>query len=278
VSTQTPSVLARILDSTRAELVRRKRELPQSALELRLGAAPDAGRLRRALTVPGISVIAEFKRRSPSAGTLRESANIAEIVDAYRHGGAAALSVLTEGPNFGGSLEDVRSARALCDLPILRKDFVLDEYQLLEARDAGADAVLLIVAALGPRELTRLHEGAVALGLDVLVEVHDRREIDVALGSGARLIGINNRDLRDFSVDVGRTSLLRGEIPEGITIVSESGIVDPAQLRSLEREGVDAVLVGESLMRAADPARALLELLGERRDASQADIVDTYRR
>ena len=278
MSTQTPSVLARILQSTRAELAERKRELPQPVLEARLeSAATDAGRLRRALTGPGMSVIAEFKRRSPSAGTLRDRASLAEIVGSYQRGGAAALSVLTEGPNFGGSLDDVRSARALCDLPILRKDFVIDEYQLLEARDAGADAVLLIVAALAPQQLTRLHERSLALGLDVLVEVHDRDEIDIALGAGARMIGINNRDLRDFSVDVGRTSLLCGAIPAGIAIVSESGIAEAAQLRSLERERVDAVLVGETLMRAADPARALRELLGERGEASPADTVDAQR-
>ncbi len=262
MSTQPPSVLARILDSTREELQRRKREVPAGVLQKRLAAQAPARSLRAALTTPGMSVIAEFKRRSPSAGELRDGADLLEIVAAYDRAGAAALSVLTEGPNFGGSLEDLRAARSLCELPILRKDFIVDAYQLLEARAAGADAVLLIVAALDADALQSLHEAALELGLEVLVEVHDRGEVDRALAAGARMIGVNNRDLRDFSVDVARTSSLRGAIPAGIAVVSESGIARAEQLRGLEREGVDAVLVGESLMRAADPARALRELLG----------------
>jgi indole-3-glycerol phosphate synthase len=263
VSAQPPSVLARILDSTRAELQLRKRDVPERELRERAATQAPARSLHGALTTPGMSVIAEFKRRSPSAGALRDAPDLGEIVTAYDRGGARALSVLTEGPNFGGSLEDLRAARALCELPILRKDFVVDGYQLLEARAAGADAVLLIVSALDAGELTELHESAIALGLDVLVEVHDRAEIDLALAAGARMIGVNNRDLRDFSVDVARTSSLRSSIPAGIAVVSESGIARAEQLRGLEREGVDAVLVGESLMRAPDPARALRELLGD---------------
>jgi indole-3-glycerol phosphate synthase len=262
VSPRTPSVLARILHSTREELQRRKRETPAEQLEDRLAAQSPPRSLSAALTAPGISVIAEFKRRSPSAGTLREGADPGDIAGAYQRGGASALSVLTEGPNFGGSLEDLRAARGRCELPILRKDFIVDTYQLLEARAAGADAVLLIVAALDADELTRLHGAARALGLDVLVEVHDREEVQRALAAGAELIGINNRDLRDFSVDVSRTALLRGSIPKGIAVVSESGIDGSGQLHSLESDGVDAVLVGEALMRAADPERALRELIG----------------
>jgi len=275
VTAPTPDVLARILQSTREQLGRRKREVPQRVLEQHLEQAAGAGQDARAATVgapsrslhvalkrPGIAVIAEFKRRSPSAGTLRDPADLQEIVRAYDRGGASALSVLTEEPNFGGSLDDLRAARQLTEMPVLRKDFIVDEYQLIEARAADADAVLLIVAALDVDVLARLHDAARALALDVLVEIHDRDELDRALGVGARLIGINNRDLRDFSVDVGRTSLLRGAIPEGVAVVSESGIAQAGQLRSLEQEGVDAVLVGESLMRAIDPQRALRELLG----------------
>jgi indole-3-glycerol phosphate synthase len=272
VNTDTPSVLARILQSTRDELSHRKRELPRETLEARLSAAGSRDaphRFHAALTEPGIAVIAEFKRRSPSGGTLRERADLAEIVGAYEHGGASALSVLTEQPSFGGSLGDLRAARARCSLPIVRKDFIVDDYQLLEALDAGADAVLLIVAALDQPTLASLHETARSLSLDVLVEVHDRGELDRALDVGSRLIGINNRDLRDFTVDVGRTAQLRGAIPAGIAVVSESGIARAEQLRSLEAEGVDAVLVGESLMRASDPARALRELIGERRDRAR---------
>lgn len=252
------TVLERILASTREEVDRRK-----SALPLReCGAPTDAGRFRKAITGPGIAVIAEFKRRSPSAGPLRERPQVREIVDAYARGGAAALSILTEGPHFEGSLEDLREARAECGLPILRKDFILDPYQLHEARLAGADAVLLIVAALAQPALEALFDEAGALGLDVLVEVHDGPELHRALAIGARLIGINNRDLRDFSVDVGRTSRLLGEVPPGVAVVSESGIAAPEQLRALESQGVQAVLVGETLMRAPDPAAALRDLRG----------------
>jgi indole-3-glycerol phosphate synthase len=210
-----------------------------------------------------VSVIAEFKRRSPSVGSLREAPELLEIVSAYERGGAAAISVLTEGEHFGGSLEDLREARGVCQLPILRKDFILDPYQLYEAKLAGADAVLLIVAALGDTELASLHEQALNLGLDVLVEVHDRDELERALSLGAKLIGINNRDLRDFSVDLGRTFQLLDAIPRDVSVISESGITEHAQLERLRSSGVRAVLVGERLMRAADPARALEGLRGE---------------
>ncbi len=219
---------------------------------------------RDALTRAGIGVIAEFKRRSPSAGLLREGSDVREMVGAYERGGAAALSVLTERANFDGSLEDLSVARDACALPILRKDFIVDPYQLQEARLGGADAVLLIVAALSDGDLRLLHSQASALGLDVLVEVHDPRELERALYCGAELIGINNRDLRDFSVDVQRTFDLLDGIPDGVAVVSESGISGPAQLRRLEDAGVDAVLVGESLMRAADPQAALSSLTGFR--------------
>ncbi len=258
-----PSVLDRILRTTREAVERRKRELPVTALAAEVGDTPRPRRsLYEALAQPGIGVIAEFKRRSPSAGTLRESAAAPEIVAAYARGGAAALSILTEEPNFGGSLADLRAARAACALPILRKDFTIDPYQLHEARAAGADAVLLIVAALHQPTLAALHCEAGELGLDALVEVHDRAELERALELGAQLIGINNRDLHDFSVDVERTFSLLGAIPDGVCVVSESGIAAAAQLRRLEQAGVQAVLVGETLMRAPDPAAALRELVG----------------
>jgi indole-3-glycerol phosphate synthase len=264
------SVLADILQSTRAELGRRRDERPEAELrELALAAAgtvaaTDGERsLRAALSRPGIGVIAAFKRRSPSAGVLREGADLSEIVRAYERGGADALSVLTEGPNFDGSLEDLRDARATCGLPVLRKDFIVDPYQLYEARLAGADALLLIVAALTPSDLRALRELARELRLDVLVEVRDANELGVALDAGADLVGINNRDLRDFSVDVERTFALLDAIPADVTVVSESGIGEPEQLARLQAEGVAAVLVGESLMRAPDPARALRALRAE---------------
>ncbi len=205
-------------------------------------------------------MIAEFKRRSPSAGALREDPDLRGIVSAYERGGAVALSVLTEGPNFDGSLEDLRAARAVCELPILRKDFIVDPYQLYEARAAGADAVLLIVAALGPQELESLNALARAIGLDVLMEVHDGEELRSALEPGANLVGINNRDLRDFSVDMERTTQLMDEIPPSVTVVSESGIATAEHLDRLQRAGVQAVLVGEALMRSPDPEAALRAL------------------
>jgi indole-3-glycerol phosphate synthase len=189
---------------------------------------------------------------------------VGEIVSAYQRGGASALSVLTEGLHFEGSLEDLRAARAACDLPVLRKDFIVDPYQLHEARAVGADAVLLIVAALSDGELVALHGQARELELDVLVEVHDREELRSALSAGADIVGINNRDLRDFSVDVERTFRLMGELPEGVVTVSESGIATAEQLRRLEDVGVQAVLVGGALMRAPDPEVALRALRGER--------------
>jgi indole-3-glycerol phosphate synthase len=263
MSTDTATILTRILESTRAEVTRRKHALPLAELAERAsgeGPVPAERRLRAALARPGLGVIAEFKRRSPSAGALRTDADVGTVVSAYERGGADALSVLTEGPNFGGSLEDLQAARAASGLPILRKDFIVDPYQLHEARAAGADAVLLVVAALSVEELAALHDGALALGLDALVEVHDEAELRGALEVGAELIGINNRDLRDFSVDVERTFRLREAIPAGVRVVSESGIATAAQLRRLEDARVDAVLIGGALMRAADPAAALQAL------------------
>jgi indole-3-glycerol phosphate synthase len=255
------SVLADILAGTRVELERRKRARPEAELrDQALAATGERRSLRDALNRPGIGVIAEFKRRSPSAGTLRAGADLAEMASAYERGGADALSVLTEGPNFEGSLADLRTARAACGLPVLRKDFIVDPYQLYEALLAGADAVLLIAAALAPSELRALRGLARGLDLDVLVEAHDAAELRVALDGGADLIGINNRDLRDFSVDVERTFALLGEIPAGVTVVSESGIGDAGQLARLQAAGVAAVLVGESLMRAPVPAEALRAL------------------
>ena len=262
MSAQPPSVLSRIVAETRAEVARRRAQQP-------LQDAPAQPRAQRrgfaeALRAPGIAVIAEFKRRSPSAGEIGDGAELASTVEAYARGGASALSILTEGPNFGGSLADLRTARALSELPLLRKDFIVDDFQLQESAAAGADAVLLIVAALAREELAPLHARARELGLDVLVEVHDRAELQTALELDARLIGINNRDLRDFSIDISRTEALLGDVPAGVTVVSESGIADSRQLRRLAERGVAAVLVGESLMRASDPAVALRELLGAR--------------
>ncbi len=255
------SVLERIVAQTRAELQRRKQARPLAGMPEPPQGTAAGPRFEAALRAPGLGVIAEFKRRSPSAGTLREHADLHEMLEAYEHGGAVAFSVLTEEANFDGRLQDLSDASSDHRLPVLRKDFIVDPYQLHEARSAGADAVLLIVAALSQEQLVSLSELARELLLDVLVEVHDSQELERALAAGSGLIGINNRDLRDFSVDVSRTEQLLGLIPRDVAVVSESGIGTVAQLRGLREAGVAAVLIGGSLMRAADPAQTLRSLL-----------------
>jgi indole-3-glycerol phosphate synthase len=257
------NVLERIVESTRADVRRRQASVPLHELEQALAHRDDRP-FSEALTRTGVSLIAEHKRRSPSAGTIREGATVADVVRAYERGGAAAVSVLTEGAHFAGSLDDLRIARESCDLPILRKDFIVDEYQVYETAAAGADALLLIVAALSHEELAALYGEAQSLDLDVLVEVHDERELDDALEVvDADVIGINNRDLTDFSVDLDRTYELLSEVPAGKTVVSESGIHSRDQLDDLERVGVDAVLVGEALMRSDDMEDAVRALVGQ---------------
>ncbi|MBW3607069.1 MAG: indole-3-glycerol phosphate synthase TrpC [Actinobacteria bacterium] len=257
------NVLDRIVASTREDVRRRREEVPLSRLESELAGRGDDRPFSEALTLPGVAVIAEHKRRSPSAGTIREGATVSDVVLAYERGGAAAISILTEGRHFGGSLDDLREARAASALPILRKDFIVDPYQLYESAAAGADAILLIVAALEPRVLGALYGEARALDLDVLVEVHDEDELERAREQlDADVIGINTRNLSDFSVDVERTFELLAHIPAGKTVISESGFHSREQLDALERVGVDGVLVGESLMRADDPGAALRALTG----------------
>ena len=254
------SRLDSIVQATRDEVERRKRERPLADLEREAERRPEGRPFHEALARPGTSLIAEHKRRSPSAGEIRAASSVTEIVRAFERGGAAALSILTEERHFGGSLDDLAEARAASDLPILRKDFTVDPYQLVEARAAGADAVLLVVGSLEGDALASLYQEARALDLDALVEVHDGEELEAALAIDADLIGINNRDLQDFSVDIAKTFDLLVDVPAGKTVVSESGIVYREQIEELERVGVDAVLVGETLMRAADPEAACREL------------------
>lgn len=262
------SVLDRIVDSTREEVARRRQAIPMADLEQQAAGTREDRPFSEALSRPGISVIAEHKRRSPSAGEIRSGATVTEIVEAYERGGAVAVSILTEERHFGGSLDDLREARAASALPILRKDFVVDPYQVYESAVAGADAILLIVAALDDDDLALLHREALDLDLDVLVEVHDEDELERALEVvDADLIGINNRDLVDFSVDVERTYELLSDVPTGKTVVSESGFQTREQLDDLERVGVDAVLIGETLMRAPDVESACRALTGEGADA-----------
>jgi indole-3-glycerol phosphate synthase len=258
------TALAELTRAAQAQVDRRREQVSLEELERAIAVRRDSRPFNEALAAPGMSVIAEYKRRSPSAGDFPRGADpIEDIVRAYERGGAAALSVLTESDHFGGSISDLRAARAVTDLPILRKDFTVDAYQLYEAAAVQADAVLLIVAALEPEELERLHGQARELDLDVLVEVHDREELEVALERlDADVIGINNRDLTDFTVDVDRTFELLADVPAGKTVVSESGISSRAQVEDLEAVGVDAVLVGEVLMRCDDPEVVCRELAG----------------
>jgi indole-3-glycerol phosphate synthase len=245
--------LERIVAATRVALADRRRAVPETEVRQAAAAraAAQAGRpFAQALARPGLSVIAEHKRRSPSAGLIREGVALEDVVGAYERGGAAALSILTETPNFGGTLDDLRCARAASPLPILRKDFIVDGYQVPESLAAGADAILLIVAALSAAELATLHADARSLGLAVLVEVHNARELDAAVAVGAALIGINNRDLTTLQVDIRTTYALLPRVPTGTVVVAESGFRSRAELDELANAGVDAVLVGEALMRA----------------------------
>jgi indole-3-glycerol phosphate synthase len=255
-------IIEQLIEGAREGVRERKRELPQAELEAQLSARGEDRPFQEALTRPGLSVIAEFKRRSPSKGDIAPGADVGVQVAAYERGGAAALSVLTDGPHFAGSLEDLRAARTAASLPIIRKDFIVDPYQLYEAAVNGADAVLLIVRALSDRELQGLYEEARALDLDCLVEVHDAEELERALEVDAEVIGINNRDLDEQRVDIQKTFELMPDVPAGKTVVAESGISGREELMELDRVGVDAVLIGGALMTAADPELKTRELTG----------------
>jgi indole-3-glycerol phosphate synthase len=254
------SVLDRILESKREEVAKlrpRATELERAAR----GADAPRGFARALQSSARPRVIAEFKRASPSKGRIREHADPAAIAKGYAAAGAAALSVLTDGPFFSGSIDDLQAARAAVSIPVLRKDFTIDPLQVIEARAIGADAVLLIVAALDDAALAELLAAAHEQGLDVLVEVHTRAELERALAQNAGLIGVNNRDLGSFRTDVGVTrELLRHA--RGARIVSESGLDSPEVIRELESHGAAAFLIGEALMRAADPGAELARLRG----------------
>jgi indole-3-glycerol phosphate synthase len=255
-------MIEQLISAARDGVEERRGQVSQADLESRLSARADDRPFREALVRPRLSVIAEFKRRSPSAGDISTSTAITDQVGAYERGGAAALSVLTDERHFGGTLEDLRAARSACDLPILRKDFIVDPYQLYEAAVNGADAVLLIVRALDDGELSSLYGEARRLDLDCLVEVHDGDELERALALDAEVIGINNRNLDEGTVDVATTYELMPDVPAGKTVVAESGISERAELEELERVGVDAVLIGTALMSALDPEALTRKLTG----------------
>jgi indole-3-glycerol phosphate synthase len=255
-------IIEQLIEGAREGVSARKREVPQAELEGQLSGRGQDRPFQEALTRPGLSLIAEFKRRSPSKGAIRPDADVASQVAAYERGGAAALSVLTDAPHFGGSLDDLRAARSAATLPILRKDFIVDPYQLYEAAVYGADAVLLIVRALDDRHLEDLYEEARGLDLDCLVEVHDSEELERALEVDVEVIGINNRNLDEQRVDIQTTFELMPDVPAGKTVVAESGISGREELFELERVGVDAVLIGGALMTADDPELKTRELTG----------------
>jgi len=264
----TGTYLDRILTQTVSDLAARKARRPRAELEGRAAEQPPPVSLRDSLAGPRVAVIAEIKRASPSRGVFPVAVAPAEVAHAYLAGGAAALSVLTDEPFFRGSLADLETVAAIAHdrerpAPVLRKDFVVDDYQLLEARAHGADAVLLIAAALDDARLRALLANATARGLDVLVEVHDEREMARAAAAGASLIGINNRDLRSFHVDLAVTERLAPLAPAGAVLVGESGIFTPEHVARLRRAGVQAVLVGESLIVAPDRVAAVRALRGE---------------
>ena len=258
------TILDEILAHKREELETARGQRPAADLAEGARRAPPARGFRRALCeAPEPRVIAEVKRRSPSKGEIRPGLDPVACAKAYAEAGAAAISVLTDEHFFGGHLDHLGAVRAAVDLPLLRKDFVIDAYQIDQARVAGADAILLIVAALEADSLAELRAHAEDLGLDVLVEVHDEAELELALAAGTDLLGINNRDLRSFHVDLTTSERLAARVPEGVVWVAESGIHTPADIERLRRVGAHAVLVGESLMRAPDVGAALRTLRGK---------------
>jgi indole-3-glycerol phosphate synthase len=260
------SYLDAILSRKRDEVGEQARKVPLRELGARLKDAPAPRGLFAALAARGqdTQVIAEVKRASPSVGAIRPTLDPVALAGAYARAGAAAISVLTDGPGFGGSLEDLIAVRAAVPVPVLRKDFVVDEYQLVEARAAGADAALLIVAALEDAALKHLHQRCAELGLDALVEVHDAAELDRAVHLGAKLIGINNRNLVTFEVDLGTSERLLPKLPAGTKGVAESGVKGPEDAARLRRAGATNLLVGEALVRAPTPETLLRELKNAR--------------
>lgn len=262
-----PDVLAKIAVDTLAEVARRKAERPLEALQAEVAALRDPPRgfgeaLKQAAAMGRPALIAEIKRASPSGGLIRADFSPATLARAYRAGGAVCLSVLTDAPYFQGSPEHLKEARAAVDLPVLRKDFILDPWQVYESRAMGADCILLILAALGDdaaREMTAL---ARALDMDVLVEVHDQEELDRALALETRLVGINNRNLKTLKTDLSTTERLAPQVAPDRILIAESGIGDHGDLRRLCAAGAQAFLVGESLLRQADVTLAVQTLLG----------------
>jgi indole-3-glycerol phosphate synthase len=254
-------ILERILARKRERLNEAKREIPFGELLSTMPTSFGTGRFIRPLQRDGINVIAEIKRRSPSKGVIRENFDPVMIARNYTANGAAAISVLTEEDFFDGSLDFLRVVDEVTDRPLLRKDFIFDQYQVYEAAHAGADAILLIVAMLDGTQLNDLLQAAYGLGLDALVEVHDLVEIERAMKCDVRLLGVNNRDLRTFETKLETSLELAGELPKSITLVSESGIRTRDDIERLRAAGFNALLIGEELLRSDDEGKALRDLI-----------------
>ena len=260
----TPDILKEIVAVKRKEVERLKREAPLPDLEARIAERSTTLSLTAALGAPDVSVIAEVKKASPVKGRLREDFDPVRLASAYVDGGAAAVSVLTNFDHFQGTIDDLQAVQRVCrphGLPVLRKEFIFDPYQVHEARAHGADAILLIVAMLDASRLHELLGLAAELEMESLVEVHDETELAAAVDAGAQIVGINNRDLRTFRTDLETTERLAPQVPDGRTVVSESGIGAREDMARVAAAGAHAVLVGESLVTAGDPAAKLRELL-----------------
>jgi indole-3-glycerol phosphate synthase len=256
------SFIEKVTAERRAEAQRRREQGAMEAAERALAERPVVRDFESALHAPGLSLIAEIKRASPAKGDIAIDADAVAIAKSYEAGGAAAISVLTEPTYFKGSLDDLSSVRGVIDLPVLRKDFVCDTLHVKEAAAAGADAVLLIVAALTQTELVTLIDACALLGIAADVEVHDAAEVPRAVDAGARIIAINARNLATLEVDLATIERLRPMVPDGIPVVAESGISTRDDVVRMEHAGVDAIHIGETLMRAAEPAKRIQELLG----------------
>jgi indole-3-glycerol phosphate synthase len=265
MKTSTPDLLEAIVAATRRSVESRQRRAPRIALDARLKRTPNGLAFQDALARRDrLNIIAECKRRSPSRGVLRPAYDPVAIARAYEHAGAVALSILTEPTFFDGALEHLEAVRQAVSLPLLRKDFIVDQYQLVEAVVAGADAVLLIVAALPDDELSRLHHRACELGLATLVEVHDVAELARAVDAGAAIIGVNNRNLRTLDVDLLASETIAARLPKQVIAVCESGLKTKDDLLRMRALGYHACLVGERFMTAPDPGAALSEVLAAR--------------
>ena len=266
-----PTTLDRIVARTRVITDERKRSANMRALEAAAERHKPRGLRAKLLEISREqpAIIAELKKASPSRGVIREEFDVRDLSRQLQHGGASALSVLTDEEHFQGSLDYLRIASSIVSIPCLRKDFIVDEYQVLEARANCADAILLIVAALDEHELRQLHSAARRMALDVLCEVHDKEELDRALGHGFDLIGVNNRDLRTFNVNIETAFRLVEKIPDPVVRVAESGINSGSQMRDLCIAGYHAFLIGESLMKQAQPGLELKKLLSEARSPKE---------